>query len=106
MIAGTLNEIIEVQEIKVVKNTFGEIESTEYEPKFKTRAEVVFSAQNRVNDNQELFYPQSVNFRVRFYHKIGELDIIVWKERKYRILAIEPNKKSQLIEVRTELINE
>lgn len=106
MIAGLLNEIITVEELNVIKNEYGEEQTHNYIIKFNTRAQVKYNSGNRTNDNNEIFFANDVDFYIRYYHNINELDRIKWKDNYYRILAIERNRQFQFIKLKCTLINE
>lgn len=106
MIAGRLNEIIAIEELKIIKNEYGEEQTDNYVYKFKTRTEVNYNGGNRQIDNNELFFSNDVTFTIRYYHNINELDRIKWNKNYYRILAIERNRQLQLINLKCNLINE
>lgn len=106
MLAGRLNEIITVEELKVIKNEYGEEQTTHYIKKFNTRAEVKYNNGQRITDNNELFFAYDLTFTIRYYHNISELDRVIWRGYKYRILSVERNRMYQLINLRCQLINE
>lgn len=106
MRAGALNEIITVEELKVIKNEYGEEQTTNYVKKFNTRAEVKYNSGQRIADNNELFFAYDLTFTIRYYHDITELDRIIWRGEKYRILSVERNRQWQMINLKCELINE
>lgn len=106
MIAGRLNEIITIEELKITKNEYGEEQTDNYIYKFKTRAEVKYNNGNRMVDNNELFFSNDVTFTIRYYHNINELDRVKWDNKYYRIIAIEKNRQLQLINLKCALINE
>lgn len=110
MIAGKLNKLITVQKLNIFKNKFGEVETEEGEEwidKLKNiRSQVTYQNGNRVDENNELFFAYQVTFTVRIYHKIDELDRVVYNDKNYRILSIEENDELQLKNLRCELINE
>lgn len=106
MIAGNLNEVIEIEELQVVKNEYGEEQTKNYVHKMRTRAEVRYNSGNRILDNNELFFNYDITFTIRYYHNINELDRIIWNGNKYRIMSIERNRQYQLINLRCVLINE
>ena len=106
MIAGKLNKVIDIEELNLVKNKFGEIEVEEWVTKFTTRAQVTYQNGNRIDENNELFFAYQITFTVRRYHKINELNRVVYNGKYYRILSIEENDDAQLINLRTELIND
>lgn len=106
MRAGALNEIITIEELKVIKNEYGEEQTTNYIKKFNTRAEVKYNNGQRITDNNELFFAYDLTFTIRYYHDITELDRVIWRGEKYRILSVERNRMYQLINLRCQLINE
>lgn len=106
MQSGILNEIIEIQRLKQSNNEFGEVETEEYNTVIRTRASVKYNNLNRVEDNSEIFFAQDVTFIVRIYNDVRNLDRIVWKGKKYRILSIEESRQFQQKTIHTELINE
>lgn len=106
MIAGRLNEIITIEELKIIKNEYGEEQTDNYVKKFSTRAEVKYNSGNRTIENNDLFFAYDISFIVRYYHNISELDRVIWKNKPYRILSIEHNRQFQLMNLRCELINE
>lgn len=108
MQAGLLNEIISVEQPIVSR-------SDEYSSKSlikwqnfikQTKANVTYTSGNRVNENNEIIFAYEVVFKVRIYHQIDERMRIIWKNKKYRILSIEPNKKLQILTIKAELIND
>lgn len=106
MRAGVLNEIITIEELKVIKNEYGEEQTDNYVKKFSTRAEVRWNNGQRITDNNELFFAYDITFTIRYYNDIDELDRIIWNNKKYRILSIERNRQWQMINIKCELINE
>ena len=106
MLAGRLDETIAVEELKVIKNEYGEEQTTNYIKKFNTRAEVKYNNGQRITDNNELFFAYDLTFTIRYYHDITELDRVIWRGEKYRILSVERNRMYQLINLRCQLINE
>lgn len=107
MIAGKLNKIITIQKQEIVKNKFGEVESEEWIDKLPNiRSQVTYRNGNRVDENNELVFAYDMCFTIRRYHKVDELDRIIYDDKKYRILSKEENDESQLINLFCELINE
>lgn len=107
MQAGRLKHIISIEKLNIVKNNFGEVEAEEWIDKLPDiRAQVTYQNGNRVDENNELFFAYQITFTVRIYHDIEELDRVVYKNKKYRILSIEDNEELQLKNLRCELINE
>ena len=107
MIAGKLSKIITIEKLNIIKNNFGEVEAEEWIDKLPNiRSQVTYQNGNRVDENNELFFAYQITFTVRIYHDIEELDRVVYKNKKYRILSIEDNEELQLKNLRCELINE
>ena len=105
MRAGLLTEKIEIWEKTLVTNEFGEQTET-WNLKNTTRARLVHNGGNRVIENSEVFFAHTKTFEVRDYNKIGDYDRIVWDNKKYRILNIEPDKAQMKLTVKTELIDD
>lgn len=106
MQAGTLNEIITVERETYKTDKFGSQKTVVWEPVYTTRANVKYETGGRVNENNELFFGCTVTFCIRIYHDIRNLDRIVYRNEKYRILNLERDKKIQRWIINTELINE
>lgn len=105
MRAGLLNEIISIYTPKVTINEYGE-EYTSLELKLSTRAREINDSGNRTNQNGDIFYSYTKTFWVRYYIDVDEYDRILWNNKYYRILDINPNKEQQYKEIKTELIND
>lgn len=105
MIAGRLNNIIVVQKPTIVQNEFG-ANSIVWNNYLTTRAQVTYNNGNRVNENDEIVFAYEIIFTVRIYHQIDEQMQIIWNNKKYRILSIEPDKDKQKQIIRTALIND
>lgn len=106
MVAGILNEIIEVFEPNVVINDYGE-QTTVDVLKYRTRARVQHNSGNRTLENaSEIVYPYNKTFEVRIYLDIKDFDKIKWNDKFYKILDITPNRQFQNLVISTELINE
>lgn len=71
-----------------------------------TKAAVNIDSSNRTVDNNEVFFTESLTFRIRYYHKVDEKMRIIWNNKKYRILSVIPDRIKQCISLKTELINE
>lgn len=106
MRAGLMTHIIRVEKLNSDKSEYGS-SSKRWETFIgKTRAEVKFENGDYVNQVNEMVHTQKVIFTVRIYHQITPDMRIVWENRKYRILFLEPNKKLQSLTIKAELINE
>lgn len=106
MVAGTLKEIISVEKPIEIRDEFGANKLIWEKVIPRTRAKVTYSNGNRVNENNEIIFAYDVIFTIRIYHHIDEYMRIIWKNKKYRILSLEPDKTKQQITIRAELINE
>lgn len=78
-----------------------------YRDAFPTRANVKWNSGDRIISNEEIFYDNSLTFTVRSYCPVEETMIILFKDKKYRIITINPeldmyNRK----EIIAQLINE
>jgi len=106
MRAGLLNEVIKVEKPASFTNEYG-ANYIQWETFIsRTKAQVTYSSGNRLNENNEIIFAYEVVFTVRIYHQIDERMRIIWKNKKYRILSIEENKKLQSLTIKAELINE
>jgi len=66
MEAGNLKTRIYFENCIVSKNEYGHEEYT-YEPAFSTKAQVIYNSGDRVIENEEIFYPNTLTFKCRFY---------------------------------------
>jgi hypothetical protein len=105
MRAGLLNESILVYRQQETQSEFGDI-STSYKPHLKTRAQVSHSLGNRTIQNNEIFYDYSKTFVVRGYVDVMDTDRILYGNKYYRVISIEPDFKLQQKTILTELVNE
>ena len=105
MRAGLLKEIITILTPIVKKNKFGE-QTQEWKYKFVTKARVQHNSANRTNENGDIFYSSVLNLEVRYYVNVDEYDNIIWKDKKYRILSIIPDKENNKKNISIELIND
>lgn len=88
MEAGNLQERIYFERCIVTKNEYGHEDYT-YEPAFSTRAQVIYNSGDRQIENQEIFYPNTLTFKCRFYVPVEDLMRIKYKDLYYRILSID-----------------
>ena len=105
MIAGQLNDNIEIYSSYLTKNEIGE-QVEEWIMKNKTKARIIHNSGSRSIENYEIVYNYVRTFQVRIYVDVNELDRIKWDNRFYRILNIDKDKERQLITITTEIINE
>ena len=105
MRAGTLTENITVLYPNININNVGE-QTTEYIEKCKTKAKVEHSTGNRNIENNEIVFDYTKVFKTRYYLQINEYDRILWDNKQYRILSIEPNKEYKELTIIAELIHD
>lgn len=82
-------------------------EITSYIDSFTTRADVIWNNGNRIVSNEEIFYENTLTFQVRKYCPVTETMIILYKNKKYRIITV--NREDRLydkIEIIAEEINQ
>lgn len=105
MNAGLLKDRIDILEQKISKTPFGDTRIT-YEPKYSCRAFVQYANGNRIVDNDEIFYSVDRTFIVRHYVPIVDTDMIVWNDKRWRVLSIDRNHQLNNIVINTTLVNE
>lgn len=105
MNAGQLNEPIQIYEMNVVINDYGERKDS-WILKYSTRAQVVYDGGNRNDNNNEIQYSYTKTFKVRSYVPVFETDKVRWQGKDYRILTIDRRRTTNDILIRAELINE
>lgn len=105
MQAGLLQESIIVERPHVHKDSYGS-ETVVYRHHIATRARIDWKGGGRNVENDEIVFNRNLTFIVRYYHDIQDLDRIIWKGRKYRILFVEEHKREQRKIITAELINE
>lgn len=105
MRAGQLTEKITLQEATISTNSYGANDLV-WNDVITTRANVIYTNGNRINDTNEITFAYTVTFVIRSYHKINERMRILYNDKLYRILSIEENRHLQQQKIITELINE
>lgn len=105
MEAGKLKYSITVKQAVIKSSNFGGSDII-YEDKFTTRCAIKKERVDREVVNSELFYPSILICTIRSYHKVDESDIIIYKDKKYRILSIFEDDSIQATEIKLEKINE
>lgn len=105
MKAGLLKEQIEIITPEIVKNDYGE-QDTEWKSKYTTRARLIHTSGNRVITNDEVFYGHVKTLEIRQYVPIDDFDRIIWNNKQYRILDIEPDEHQMKKIIRVELVND
>lgn len=105
MKAGTLKYIIEIYRPVITSTDFGNTH-TEWEFHYKTHANMIFNSGNRINENNEIFYPTTRTFIVRHYVPVEDTMRIKFEDKYYQIVSINKNKYYNDIEINTDLVNE
>lgn len=91
MKAGNLKEEIEIWKYDVTTTEYGDTNKvwTKY---YTTRANVRYDSGNRVNQNNEVFYPSTRTFIVRYYVPVKEPMRIKYDGKFWQIESIAPDK--------------
>lgn len=105
MKAGILKEHIEIYEPVTVTTDFGNTTQT-WQLFYTTRASVLHNGGTRLNQNDEIFYPNNKTFIVRHYVPVVEKMRIHYQCKMYQITSIVPNKWYNDKEIYTTLVNE
>ncbi len=105
MRAGLLKEQIEIKSPVIVKNDYGE-QTTEWESKYTTRARLIHTSGGRAITNDEVFYGHIKTLEVRQYVPVDDFDRIIWNNKEYRVLDIEPDESQMKKIIRIELVND
>lgn len=106
MESGLLKDNITFQKQIVSVDEYGH-EITTYVDDFQTRANVKWNGGERVISNEEIVYDNTLTFQVRKYCPVTETMIILYKNKKYRIITV--NREDRLydkIEIIAEEINQ
>ena len=105
MRAGALNENITILRSQKNRDEYG-IDKESWEVLTKTKAAVKYLSGSKTVDVQEVFFSETVEFTVRYYHNILPTDRICYYGQQYRIISINPDKRNNSQTLVTELINE
>lgn len=105
MRCGLLKDKIDIYRPISNQNEFGEMVQ-EYRPWYCTRARAVSNGGSRELINNEIFYPYRKIFEVHQYVDVNEMDLIYWKDKRYRILSIDLDRSQMKKVIMTELIDE
>lgn len=103
--AGLLNESIDILRATITKNAFGEDVET-WTTNYTTRARVIQQSSSKQDENQETVVRFVREFQVRHYVPVDEFDIILWREKRYRIISLNNDRANMYITIEGELINE
>lgn len=105
MNSALLRHPITIYALKTTKTAYGTI-STSWVQKYATRAHIIFTNENQVVSEGEIFYPVNRTFVIRSYVPITETDRIKWDEKWWKINSINKNDYYGNIEIQTILVNE
>ena len=105
MEAGKLNQKVDFYRLIVDKDEFGH-ETYTYEKSFSTKASIKYNSGNRLIENQEIFFDNTLTFVVRSYCPVLDTDRIKYRDKYYRILSVndEYNNRNQKVII-AEIIN-
>ena len=103
---GKLKERVFFEKQIVETDSYGH-EKYSYELTFSTRAEIKYNNGNRLIENSEIFYDNSLTFKVQSYCPVEDTMKIKYNNKYYRIISVndEKNHLKQKIII-AELINE
>lgn len=104
MIAGRLNEVIDIYSPRTTRDEYGGRVTTT-EKTYTTRARVDNLSSNRSNENNEIVFNYAFQFNVRAYVPVTEHDEIEWQGNRYRILTIVKRREYNDKVIQAELIN-
>ncbi len=105
MIAGKLNETITVVKSINSRNSYG-ASSTSWYDSYVTRASIKQNNGTKDVVNNEVFVHYTVEFEVRYYNQIDELDRIRWNNKLYQIESIVSERLRNRKIIITTLVNE
>lgn len=105
MRAGSLNEPIIIEQPYQEENEMGERLDCHYIKKFATKAQVIYKSGQRQED-YSIYTDYTVQFVIRIYHNVTELDRVIYRNRPYRIDSIEYSREYQMIKLNCTLIQQ
>lgn len=107
MRAGELKKRIEILRPANFTNEYGEESEEELVSLYSVRAQVTYSDGSLSTSSDDYLVTYSITFTIRNHIKdLNEKDIIGYNNNKYKIVSIVPNEARQLINIKTELIDE
>ncbi len=105
MRAGLLNENIAIYRAVKERDDYG-IDKEQWQYYCQTKAQVKYMSGSKTVDVQEVFFAETVEFTIRYYHNIMPTDRIKYYNQFYRIISINPDKRNHSQTLVTELVNE
>lgn len=108
MVSGLLNKLIILEHLDSATNNFGEEETLSYIPYCRTKAQVYFSNDSKIQIGDEITFVNEVTFNIRFYHlkTLQKTDRILYLNQHYDILEIQPNEDLRMITIKAKSHNE
>lgn len=91
MKSGILRESIEIWEYTVSTSDYGDTTKT-WTKSYTTRANVRYNSGNKVNQNDEVFYPRTRTFIVRYYVPVSEPNRVKYDGKFWQIESIAPDR--------------
>lgn len=105
MQAGLLRDIVRFQEVQTERDELGGF-SDNWADVFTKRAEVKFASGSRKLINGETYNPLAITCKIRYCRDIHEKMILIYEERRYKIISINRDRLQQSTIIQAELINE
>ena len=105
MWAGLLNEHVDIMKYVTTLNEYGETLQT-LTKVYSTRAKVVHLSGSRTNRNDEIQYPYSKTYVMRYHTPIDEDNLIKWDNKLWRVISIDHDRGMQQTVIITEIVNE
>lgn len=100
MRAGLLNRQITILKPITTTSEYGGIQ-TDWKDFKTTKARVIFNSGDRLLEHSEIYHSYMVSFVIRNYHSITEEMRIRYREKQYRIIAIEEQNQSLILKCET-----
>lgn len=98
-VSGKFNKIIVLERLETKPNRFGEIETTGYVPYCRTKAQISFNGDNKTDLGTEITFINDMDVILRFYFKdiIKTDDRIIYLEKPYEIMTVQPDEDNRLL---------
>jgi len=94
MRAGLLNEWVVFQRPEEQQDQYGAISHC-WIDHLRTKAQVKSVKTSSLIDSNEVGYPSSIEFIIRYKHNIGERMRIVYQGQYYRVISVLKDRKTQ-----------
>ena len=108
MQAGLLNKLIILEHLDSATNNFGEEETLKYIPYCRTKAQLYFNNDSKIQIVDEITFINEVIINIRFHHlkTLKKTDRILYLNQQYDILEIQPNEELRMITIKAKSHNE